>query len=114
MVQAFGLSGSSVSHQDGSWEKESIDAGRIARMMINSVGGTINLRSFEMFKREVYGDTRLAQLVKRLTLGVGSGHDLTVCGIVPHDRLCTDSEAPAWDSLSLCLSPACVHSLSLK
>ena len=67
----------------------------------------------------------MAQLVKRLTLGLGSGHDLTVCELEPCVRLCSDSIEPAWDSLSLsvclsllslCLSPVCVlcYSLSLK
>ena len=51
----------------------------------------------------------MAQPVKRLTLDLGSGHDLAVCGIEPRV-----SVEPAWDShslpLSLCPSPA--HSLS--
>ena len=42
---------------------------------------------------------RVAQSVKRSTLGFGSGHDLKVCGIEPRPRLCADSEEPAWDSL---------------
>ena len=62
--------------------------------------------------------------LKRLALHLGSGHDLTVCGIKPHVRLCTDSMEPAWDSVSPSLSAppqlmhtpvcahACVHSLS--
>ena len=40
----------------------------------------------------------VGQSVKRLTLGFGSGHDLTVCGIKPHLRLCADSAEPAWGS----------------
>ena len=35
---------------------------------------------------------------------LGSGHDLTVCETEPHIGLCTDSEKPAWDSLSPSLS----------
>ena len=50
--------------------------------------------------REPWG----ALSVKRLTLGFGSGHDLTVCEFEPHVRLCADSSEPAWDSLSLSLS----------
>ena len=50
----------------------------------------------------------MAQLVKRLTLDFGSGHNLMVCGIEPHTALCTDRVKPAWNSLSpslsLCLS----------
>ena len=45
--------------------------------------------------------TSVAQLVKRLTLDLGSGHDLTVRDFEPHIGLCTDSVEPAWESLSL-------------
>ena len=44
-----------------------------------------------------------AQSVKRLTLGFGSGHDLTVCGFEPRVGLCADSSEPAWDCLPLSL-----------
>ena len=46
----------------------------------------------------------MAQLVEHLTLGFGSGHDLTVRGFEPHVGLCADSVEPAWDSLSPSLS----------
>ena len=39
--------------------------------------------------------------VNRLILDFGSCHDLTVCEIKPHIRLCTDSTEPTWDSLSV-------------
>ena len=59
---------------------------------------------------------RVAQSVKCPTLGVGSGHDLTVHGFEPHIRLYADNAEPAWDSaslsLSLCPSPALSISLS--
>ena len=42
----------------------------------------------------------MAQLVKCLTLDLGSGHDVTVGEIKPCIKLCTDSVEPAWDSLS--------------
>ena len=45
--------------------------------------------------------TGVAQSVEHLTLGFCSGHGLTVRGLEPHVRLCTDSAEPAWDSLSL-------------
>ena len=51
----------------------------------------------------------MAQSVERLTLGIDSGHDLMIHVLEPQVRLCTDSEEPAEDSLSLpylCLSPA--------
>ena len=67
---------------------------------------------------------RVAQVVKRPTLGFGSGHDITVCEFEPRIGLHTDSAEPAWDSLclslsvSLSLSPPlslpCLCSLSLK
>ena len=47
---------------------------------------------------------RVAQSVKRLTLGFGSGHDLTVHEFELHIRLHADSTEPAWDSLSPSLS----------
>ena len=46
----------------------------------------------------------VAQSVKRLTLGFGSGHDLTVCGVEPCVWLCVFTAEPTWDSLSLSLS----------
>ena len=60
----------------------------------------------------------MAQSVEQLTLGFGSGHDLTVCECEPLVGLCADSVEPAWDSLSPSLSVssscACAISLSLK
>ena len=63
-----------------------------------------------------------AQLVKLLTLGFVSGHDLTVLGVEPCVRLCAVSlnsvfvsAEPAWDSPSLSLCPfPCLCSVSLK
>ena len=46
----------------------------------------------------------MAQSVKPLTLGFGSGNDPTVHGIKSHVGLCTDSAEPDWDSPSLSLS----------
>ena len=43
----------------------------------------------------------MAQSVKRLTLDLGSGHDLTVHELEPHVRLCAE---PAWDIHSYPLS----------
>ena len=45
-----------------------------------------------------------AQLVKRPTLGFGSGHGLAFRGFQPRVRLCADGVEPAWGSLSLPLS----------
>ena len=58
----------------------------------------------------------MAQLVKCLTLDLGSGHDLTVCKLEPHNGLCADSTEPAWDSISpsFHLSPTYAHTLSLN
>ena len=66
-----------------------------------------------------YGKTRgtwVAQSVEHLTLDLGSGHDLTICGIEPHVGLCADSMEPTWDSVSPSLSapPLLVLSLSKK
>ena len=54
-----------------------------------------------MITDDMTGGAWEAQLVKRLTLGFSSGHDLTVRGIEPRVQLCADTEEPAWDSLSL-------------
>ena len=61
----------------------------------------------------------VAELVERLTLDFGSGHDLTVHGFEPHLGLCADSSEPGaccrfCVSLSLCPSPAHALSLCLK
>ena len=56
----------------------------------------------------------VAQLVKRLTLDFGSGHDLVVCEPQSHVGLRADSAEPAWDSLSLSLCPSPALSLSLS
>ena len=60
---------------------------------------------------DTQGGTWVAQSVKCQTLDFSSGHDLTVPEGKPRVRICADSVEPAWDSLSLCPSPA--HSLSL-
>ena len=41
----------------------------------------------------------MAQLVKRLTLDLDSGHDLMVHEIEPHVGFCADRAELAWDSL---------------
>ena len=55
----------------------------------------------------------MVQSAKHLTLGFGSGHDLTVHDIKPLAGVCADSAESAWDSLSPSLSSppllACVH-----
>ena len=60
----------------------------------------------------------LTDLVKCLTLGFSSGHDLTVHETESHVRLCADGVEPAWDSLSLLLSlsapPLLSHAFSLS
>ena len=51
----------------------------------------------------------MAQSVKSLTFGFGSGRDLLVCGMEPRVRLCAGSLEPAWDSLSPSFSaPPCL------
>ena len=84
------------------WECETVES---------SVAGS------QKVKNEII--TRVARSVKRLlilALDFGSGHGVTIRGIKPRVGLCTDSAEPAWGSLSLslCPSPACALSLSLK
>ena len=68
----------------------------------------------------LFRNTWVAQSVKPPTPGFSSGHDLTVDGIKPHIRFCTESIEPVWDSLSLSLSfsapprLACALSCSLS
>ena len=54
----------------------------------------------------------VAQSVKRSTLGIGSGHDLTVWGREPHGRLRVNGAEPAGDSLSFPLSAPPPRALS--
>ena len=56
----------------------------------------------------------VAQLVKRLTLDFGSGHDLMVSEFEPRFGLCADTVEPAWNSLSLSAPPMLMHCLSLS
>ena len=59
----------------------------------------------------------MAKLVKHLTLGFNSGHDLTICEFEPRMRLYTDLTEPAWDSLcplSLPLPSSCSLSLTVS
>ena len=65
---------------------------------------------------DTWGGAWVAKWVKHLTLGFGSGRDLTVREFEPRVGLCADSAEPAWDSLSssLCPSPARAVALSQK
>ena len=61
----------------------------------------------------------MAQLVKRLTLGFSSGHDLTVREFESRIWLCAESSEPGacfrfCVSLSLCPSSTCALSLSVS
>ena len=60
-------------------------------------------KSSDTFRKNLPRGTWVAQLVKRPTLGFGSGHDLTVRKFKPRVGLCADSAEPAWDPLSLSL-----------
>ena len=53
----------------------------------------------------------MAQLGKRLTPDFGSAHDLMVCGIEPHVKLCADSMDSTRDSPSVSLSPLAINKL---
>ena len=61
------------------------------------------LYSVYCFKYQPQG-TWVVQLVKRLTLDLGSGHDLMVCESEPRVRLHASCAESAWDSLSPSLS----------
>ena len=61
----------------------------------------------------------MAQLIKCLTLDLGSGQDLTVRGFEPHVGLCADSSEPGTRfgfcvSFSLSAPPPVVLCLSLS
>ena len=68
----------------------------------------------ELLKTSCCPGAWVAQLVKHCTVGLGSGHDLTVCEFEPCMGLCAEGMEPAWDSVSpsLCSSPACAVSQS--
>ena len=55
----------------------------------------------------------MAQSLKHLTLGFGSGQKLMVCGFEPHVGLCADSVEPAWNALSPSAPPQLVLKLML-
>ena len=55
------------------------------------------------YSENAYGDMWVAQSLKHLALGFGSGRDLTVPEFKPHIRLCTHSVEPPWNFLSLAL-----------
>ena len=65
------------------------------------------------FKRIHLRGAWVAQSVERLTLGFGSGHDFTVCGIDPHIGLHAEHGVCLGSSLSLSLCPL-PFSLSLS
>ena len=56
----------------------------------------------------------LAQSTNNVTLGFGSGHDLTTRGFKPCIRLCAGNMEPAWDSLSPSAPPLLTLSLCHK
>ena len=56
----------------------------------------------------------MAPSVKRWTLDLGSGRDLSVREIKARIGLCADPAEPAWDSLSLSLSAPSLVPLSLS
>ena len=70
-----------------------------------------NRRLKEQAKYIVFWGAWVTQSAKGLTLGFGSGHDLTAHGLKPSFGLHAVGPEPAWDSLSLPCPP---FSLSLK
>ena len=54
----------------------------------------LTTEAVDILKKTMDYGAWMAQSVKRLTLHFGSCHDLTVCGIKPHIRLCTESMEP--------------------
>ena len=67
-----------------------------------------------MYKTCNFRGTWVVQSVEHPALDFGSSHDLMVCGFKPLIGLGADSVEPAWDSLSLSLSPCSTCSCSLK
>ena len=77
------------------------------------------MNNINPLRKYTFQSAWVAQLVRHLTCGFGSGHDLTVHEFKPHIRLCADISEPGASfefcvSLSLCPSPACTVSLSQK
>ena len=97
--------------------RERKQAGEVLKIKIckGKGGSDVPIKGSYLWSKslEIRG-TWVAQLVKRLTLGFGSGHDLTVCGIKPCVGLHALSAEPAWDSLSLSLCPSPTRALTLS
>ena len=56
----------------------------------------------------------MVQSVKRLTVDLGSGHDLMIHEFKPHIGHCVNSMELAWDSPSLSVPPLLALYLPLK
>ena len=79
-----------------------------------SCQGSSSNRESILFKTvHIFWGTWVAQSVKRLTLDLSQGHDLTAREFEPCIGLCTDGAEPSWDFLSPCLSAPPLLSLSL-
>ena len=65
------------------------------------------------YNKKCFGGAWVAQLVKRLTLCFGSGHDLVVPETEPHIGLCANGVEPAWDSLFPSIFSSLAHPLPL-
>ena len=104
------------------YQKETIQVLRLTAVPRRKVYGKMLLSVYSVFPWRLISESSprgswVARSVKRLTLHLGSGHDLTVCEIEPCVGLCTDSEEPACDSVSPSFSappPTCSFSLSFK
>ena len=78
-----------------------------------SGGNTLAAMSYQAAKRS-RSRKELQAPVKCPTLGLGSDHDLTVCGFEPCVSLCAGSSEPAWDSLSSLLVPPLPWAVSVS
>ena len=66
-------------------------------------------------QKPAHEGTWVAQWVKHLALGLGSGHYRGVHEFEPHVGLHPENSGPAWDSVSpLCPFPTQAHARSLS
>ena len=93
-----------LGRKDG-FQKDTLLPAMLITTLTRRRGGTEGTQDLECL-----GGSWMAQLVKRLTLNFGSGHDLMVREFEPFVELCMEGMEPAWDSLS----PQLAHTLAIS
>ena len=84
-------------------------------MLVDTPSVWVLLEHTEVINR-TSGGTWVAQLVGQMTLGIGSGHDLTIVRMCPESGSVLSLEESTWKPLSPSVSapPSLILFLSLK